>query len=226
MLLSCHEAMHCNHIAQKINFINFYEGDNIMIKKDYMENTKKLAKITRIICRISIIASLVGVVLLAITTIVAYVVSPEHIKPLTDSGKLNIFLTGNLYVPANIFTSVEALRGYLMEMLARVTVGVGIFISVAIHVMGLLKTVENSTPFEIQNVTRLRKISIAIIIGSVLMPSVTSFAAIHSASQSLLDVKTNSMIDVTLLLCGFLVLILSGIFAYGARLQREHDQTV
>lgn len=196
-----------------------------MNKKD-LEKTRKLARITRIVCRISIIASLVGVVLLAIATIIAYAVSPEHIKPLVDSGKLNLFLTGNLYVPADIFTSVEALRAFLMEMLARVTVGVSIFIVVASHVMGLLKSVENGTPFEIQNVTRLRKISVAIIIGSVLIPSVTSFAAIHYASQSLLEVKTNSMIDVTLLLCGLLILILSGIFSYGARLQREHDQTV
>ena len=29
-----------------------------------------------------------------------------------------------------------------------------------------------------------------------------------------------------LLLCGFMVLVLSGIFAYGVWLQREHDQTV
>jgi len=197
-----------------------------MNKKDYLDSTRLLAKVIRIICRISIIASLVGVVLLAVTTIIIYTASTEHIKPLVDSGKLNILLTGNLYVPVNVFTSVEALRAFLSEMLARVSVGIGVFVVVAIHVMGLLKTVENGTPFEIRNVTRLRKISLAIIIGSVLIPSITSFAAIHYSSQSLLEVKSNSMVDVTLLLCGFLILILSGIFAYGARLQREHDQTV
>jgi hypothetical protein len=72
----------------------------------------------------------------------------------------------------------------------------------------------------------LRKISIVIIIGSVLIPAVTAASAAFFGSQSLLEVKSNSMVDGTLLLCGFLVLILSGIFAYGARLQREYDQTV
>jgi hypothetical protein len=196
-----------------------------MNKKDYLESTKKLARITRVICRISIIASIVGIAILIATNIVVFVISPEHIKPLQDTGKLAIF-TGGVYIPADVFTSVEALRAFLMEMLARVSVGIMIFIFAAFHVMGLLKSVENGTPFEAQNVTRLRKISLVIIIGSVLIPSVTSFAAVHFASQSLLDVKTNSMVDVTLLLCGFLVLILSGVFAYGARLQREHDQTV
>lgn len=196
-----------------------------MNKKDYLESTKKLAKITRIICRISIIASAIGIVLLVATLIVVNVISPDHIKPLQDPGKLSIFMNG-VYVPADIFTSIDALRAYTGELTARISVGLLIFIFVALQVMGLLKSVENGTPFEAQNVTRLRRISIQIIIGSVLVPAVTGAAAAAYSHQSLMDIKSNSAIDVTLLLCGFLVLILSGIFAYGARLQREHDQTV
>lgn len=196
-----------------------------MNSKDYLEKTKKLAKVTRVLCRITVIASAVGMVLLIAAVIIAYVISPEHIKPLQDAGKLSIFMNG-AYVPANVFTSVDAFRAYMGEFTARMSVGVLIFIFVAIQVMGLLKSVENGTPFEADNVKRLRKISLQIIIGSVLIPAITGAVAAAYSHQSLMDMKTNSVIDVTLLLCGFLVLILSGIFAYGARLQREHDQTV
>lgn len=197
-----------------------------MPDKAYFEKMKTMAKITRIICRIAVIASAVGVAVLAVTVIVAHAVSPEHIKPLQDTSKLDVFLAGGVYVPADVFTSINALRAYLVELLARLAVSISIFIVVALHVMGLLKSVENGTPFEARNVTRLRRISIVIIIGSVLIPAVTAAAAACTGSQSLLDVKSYSLVDATLLLCGFLVLILSGVFAYGARLQREYDQTV
>lgn len=196
-----------------------------MNKKDYLASTRKLAKITRILCRISIIAAIVGVVILVATNIFAYLITPDNFKPLQDSGKLGFFTNG-LYIPADVFTSADALRAFLMKMLAQVSVSVAIFIVVAVHVMGLLRSVENGTPFEAENVTRLRKISIVIIIGSVLIPAVTGFAEVFYSTQSLLEVKSSSGVDVTLLLCGALVLILSGVFAYGARLQREHDQTV
>jgi hypothetical protein len=196
-----------------------------MNQKDYLEKTKKLAKITRILCRIAVIASAVGCTLLIASLIVAFAVSPDRIKPLQDQGRLSIFMNG-FYVPADIFTSVDALRAFLGELTARMSVGILIFILVAIQVMGLLKSVEDGAPFVPENVTRLRKISIQIIIGSVLIPAVTSAAAAAYSHQSLMDIKSNSVIDVTLLLCGFLVLILSGVFAYGARLQREHDQMV
>jgi hypothetical protein len=197
-----------------------------MNKKDYLEKTKKLAKVTRILCRIAVIASAVGLVILAATVIAAYAVPPDHIKLLTASGKLNIILTGNLYIPTDAFTSVEALRAYLFSLLARVTVSIAIFIVAVLHLVGLLKSVENDTPFEAGNVTRLRKIAIVLIIGSVIIPAVTGASVMLATRTNLLDIKANSMIDTTLLLCGALVFILSGIFAYGARLQREHDETV
>lgn len=197
-----------------------------MNKKDYLEKTKKLARITRILCRIGIIASAIGVGILAVTVIVAYVLPPERIKPMQEGGKLSIFLTDNLFIPADVLTSVEALRGFLMALLARISVGIAVFIVAAFHLMGLLKSVENGAPFEPQNVTRLRKIGVVLMIGSIIVPTVTSVSAILMADSNLLDIKANSMIDITLLLCGLLIIVLAGIFAYGARLQREHDQTV
>ena len=196
-----------------------------MNKKDYLEKTKKLAKMTRILCRIAIIVSFVLVAMLGIALFLACVMPDERIKSIQATAKLS-FLTGGLYVPADVFTSVDALRAFLKSILAHVGVGAAIFITVAAHVMGLLKSVEEGTPFQAQNVVRLRKISVAIIVGSILIPVVTGIADMAYLNQSLMDVKANSVVDITLLLCGILILILSGIFAYGARLQREHDETV
>lgn len=193
--------------------------------KSYFEKMKAMAKVTRIICRIAIIASTVGIAALAAAVILAYAVPPEHIRLMQDSGKLSIIVASGLYAPAEIFTSVETLRMYLAELLAHLSVSAAVFIFAAVHVMGLLRSVENGTPFEAANVKRLRKISIVILIGSVLIPSVTDAAA-AALTHNLASFRSGSLVDSTLLLCGFLVLILSGVFAYGARLQREYDQTV
>ncbi len=190
-----------------------------------LEKTKKLARLTRVICRITIWATAIGTAMLAITVLVTFLVSPEHIKPLQYSGNLSILVSG-MSVPAEVFTSVEALRNFLLGVLNRVTAGVVIYIIIAIHVMGLLKTVESGEPFAAENVRRLRRISLVLILGSFLIPSVSAVAAATTSHISLMEIKGDSMFDLTLLLCGFLVLVLSGVFGYGARLQREHDQTV
>lgn len=190
-----------------------------------LEKTKKLARLTRVLCRITIWATAIGTALLAITVLVAYFVPPEHIKPLQNSGNLAFYIGGSA-IPAEVFTSIDALRVFLLTLLNRVAAGVIIYIIAAFHVMGLLKSVENGTPFAVENVKRLRRIGLVLMIGSIIIPSVSTFASAVTSHVNLLDVKGDSMFDLTLLLCGFLVLVLSGIFAYGARLQREHDQTV
>lgn len=158
--------------------------------------------------------------------LVAYLVPAEHIKPLQNSGNLSIYLASNYYIPADVLTSVEALRTFLLGMLSRIAAGVAIYIVAAVHVMGLLKSVENGEPFALENVKRLRRISLVLMIGSIIVPSVAASATAVASHINIAEIKSNSMFDLTLLLCGFLVLVLSGIFAYGARLQREHDQTV
>jgi hypothetical protein len=197
-----------------------------MSRKDYMERTRLLAKITRIACRITVIASLVGLGIFLLTIVLVNVVPAEHIKPLQTGGNLQIVTATGDMIPAEVFTSVKALRAYLWELLGRVSAGMAIFVIAAFHVMGLLKSVESGTPFAQENVRRLRKISIVVIIGSVLVPSISAAVTAAARHLDLLELKSGSMVDVTLLLCGLLVLILSGVFAYGARLQREHDQTV
>ncbi len=190
-----------------------------------LEKTKKLARLTRIFCRITIWATAIGTAILMIMVLVTALVPDDRIKPLQDSGNLRILVSG-MSVPAEVFTSVAALRDFLIGVMNRVTAGVVIYIIIAVHVMGLLKSVESGEPFAVENVKRLRRISIVLMLGSFLIPSVSTISTAYVDHVSLMDLKGDSMFDLTLLLCGFLVLVLSGIFSYGARLQREHDQTV
>jgi uncharacterized membrane protein len=220
-----------------------------MNSKDYLKSTKRLAHITRKFCHVFIWIVAIATLLVLAATIFVYSVPVNQIhlkdsgsltindsslplplfeiKPYHDSnGKLNFTVDSGVLVPSEAITSVDVLRGYMWSFFSKLCASAAIFIIAAIYLIGLLKSVEKGEPFAAENAKRLRKISIVLIVGSVISPAVATQAAILATHSNLLDVKSNSMIDFTLLLCGFLILILSGIFAYGARLQREHDQTV
>jgi hypothetical protein len=205
--------------------------DITMNKKDYMERTSKLARFTRKVCRVFIIAVIVGCGLLFITALVAQFVDPAHVKPLTSSNKSQLFIMEGLSIPSEAFTDIVVLRGYLWGMVATVMIGSAVFIKCARTLMGLLLTVEQGSPFEQSNVSRLRAMGVTLAVGSLLVPMGKEIAhriMLRSAAKlvDMLQMNTVFGLDLTLLLCGFMVLVLSGVFAYGAWLQREHDQTV
>lgn len=217
--------------------------------KDYLKSTKRLARITRKCCRAFIWIAAIGTVIMLAATIFVSVYPIDQLKlkdggsitlgdssfplplveihPYTDSsGRLNFSFNGGMLVPSESMSSVEVLRSYLWSFFARMATGAAIFILSAVFLTGLLRSVETGDPFAMENAARLRNIGITLIAGAVFSPAINSLTVILATHTNLLDVKSNSMIDFTLLLCGLLVIILSGIFAYGARLQREHDQTV
>lgn len=194
-----------------------------MVKKDLL-NSKKIAKATRIICIIFVFAALAGVVVFGgIPMIGLRSTSFDNYKPMIDSGKLDLLLILN-NTPAAVFTSSEDLSTYMAVFLTRISACAAVFIVVAIFLMGLLKSVEACEPFAASNVKRLRAIAVTLIAGSVVIPVASNLVA--AMNSVVADMQSYSLVDATLLLCGLLVLVISGVFAYGARLQREHDQTV
>ncbi len=107
-------------------------------------------------------------------------------------------------------------------------------IASTILLIKILKTVEKGEPFAMANAIRLRWVGIIIMAGSLL-----KFAAIAIITQSadfaglggyqasvFSDIYHSVVNGVSAFIPGLFVLVISYVFAYGARLQREHDQTV
>lgn len=197
------------------------------MKENNFEKTKKLARITQKLCRIMIIATAVGVGLLLLCVLVAYVVPPEHIKPLKDSGSLSFDIGGFNFIPAEAFDTVEGMRNFLVSVLGTVVAGSALFMVCALRLVGILKSVEQGAPFAKDNTRRLRAIGSSLIVGAFVVPIVSNIPKliVYNLHQYE-NMRAFNNVDITLLLCGLLVFVLSGIFAYGAYLQRDHDQTV
>ena len=195
------------------------------MKKMDLERSKRLARIARVFCRIAIWSSAVGLGLLLVALLIISVVPADHVKPLTDSGKLSV-IVGSQLVPADAFTSAVGLRLYLLSIAGGVSAGVALFIVAAVRLLRILTTVEQGRPFAEENVRHMRGIGIALLVGSVVKPILEQGSLALANNISFRELNSVTSFDVTLLLCGLLVLVLSGVFNYGAYLQREHDQTV
>src|SRR4030042_1844729 len=91
----------------------------------------------------------------------------------------------------------------------------------------LLKTVANDRPFEKNNAKRLFIISIVLIIGSVVWKIIEGVYALTIVNILKIEsIDVNFTIDGAMLLTGFLILILAGVFRYGSYLQDEYDTTL
>lgn len=98
---------------------------------------------------------------------------------------------------------------------------------VAKQLVHILKSVENDIPFIKENAWRISIIGVVLVLGSFLIPAFEFIVA-----RSMLDllkiqnISLNYSVNLYLVLAGFLMFILSGIFKYGSFLQNEYDETV
>ena len=108
-------------------------------------------------------------------------------------------------------------------------------IASTILLIKILKTVEKGEPFAMANAIRLRWVGIIIMAGSLLkfaaiaiITQSADFAGLSGGYQASVfsDIYHSVVNGVSAFIPGLFVLVISYVFAYGARLQREHDQTV
>lgn len=95
------------------------------------------------------------------------------------------------------------------------------------QLIALLKTVELDQPFAKENSRRVTIMGIVFLIGSIVYPLTEVYVAstiIHAYNLS--NLQVNLSVNSVLLLAGFMMVILGGIFQYGNFLQDEYDHTL
>ena len=91
----------------------------------------------------------------------------------------------------------------------------------------ILKNVDRGNPFSEDNAGSLAIIGIDLIVASfVVNLSQVVFISQVTELLKINNMRVNYSIDISFLMTGLLVLILSGIFKYGSFLKAEYDQTV
>lgn len=95
------------------------------------------------------------------------------------------------------------------------------------YLRDLLKTVADGVPFDKENPSRLVNIGAVIIGVAFLFPALNELVAGRMIDAFLLEgFSLNYSVDWFLLMTGWMVLILAGVFRYGCYLQNEYDETL
>lgn len=102
-----------------------------------------------------------------------------------------------------------------------------LLIPVIRQIVLILQSVEEDKPFTKENAKRISTIGVIAIMASFIIPMAEFFVAMTMiATLEIQNVGVNYSINIVLILTGFMMFILSGIFAYGDYLQHEYDETV
>ncbi|NMB97178.1 MAG: DUF2975 domain-containing protein [Clostridiaceae bacterium] len=91
----------------------------------------------------------------------------------------------------------------------------------------ILASVEKNSPFAVENSRRISNLGLILIISSFLLPAFEILVVKTMIDTfNIKHVSINYTVNIALILSGFLMFILSGVFNYGSYLQNEYDETV
>ncbi len=190
---------------------------------------KRLSGIIKIIFDVFFWAAIVlGTVSFLIFIVILFV--PEEIFIVSGIQKgWSISMIGGVMkynIDPNLYSSIN-FKPFLQAILPTVTVISLMFLLIVHNLRSILKTVADDHPFEKNNSRRLLIIGIILMAGSVILKiaeGITAMAIIDTLEIKNVDVVFT--VDGAMLLTGFLVLILAGVFRYGSYLQDEYDATL
>lgn len=193
------------------------------------EKVKKMSVNLRVIMQIFYWVGVIGVVGLSIAFIVVSAL-PENkfIVSAGSSENMGFSLEGIVSYRLNAQTAVglslKPIYQSICLMAAIISVGLSIIFK---QIINMLRTVEVNRPFSQENSRCLTIIGYILIIGSCvirIVEGVVARAIIHTLNIQ--NMQVNFSVDGFMMISGFLMLILAGIFKYGNYLQQEYDTTL
>ncbi len=177
-----------------------------------------IVKITAIIASIATGIAMVLSLLLLFMPVSALSMFPKALISMDNIIMFNI---------NTLDASSEGYRSILLSLSVMIATLSVIFASIFRQLTHILRSVKDGKPFAAENSNRLNRIGITLIVGSIvsrIAEYAVAYTIIHSLKMPALGVNFSA--DSNMIVMGFIVLILSGVFKYGSYLQREYDSTV
>jgi hypothetical protein len=193
------------------------------------EKVKRMSKFLRITTQVFYWCGIAGVVLLGIGAIAVTFLPDKYF--LVNNGmndNLGFSIDGliNYKVDSmmNNNISIKPIQQAIMTMASICAAGFAIIFK---QISNILKTVEQDRPFDGENSKRLTVIGFVLLFGSIVFRIAEGIVA--STIINTFDIphmQVNYSTDTFMMLSGFLILILAGVFKYGNYLQQEYDATL
>ena len=203
-----------------------------MRSTNYLQQYKKLAKVLRILAQAGyLISAVLFVTLLPLAVYMSITrgyaisigISEKFYLGYVEWGviRYNLAFAAAAITPQHTISIINQML-YTIVVYAAVSGGIFFYLS------GVLKAVENGVPFERKNPRRIASMGIIFIVGAFFVGTAqASLAKIVILAMGLTGaLSVNYSANSSMLLAGFLLLILSSIFRYGSYLQEEYDATL
>jgi len=191
------------------------------------EKIKSLSRILKVFFNILFWVSVATAAISSLFLIVTFFIDKSvFILPKTWEGLSITVGIMKFNIDPNLSDNTN-LKHLLQTMLPMVIVISSIFVIVNHNLRLILKTIADNRPFERNNAKRLFIIGIVLIISSVvwkITEGIFALTVINTLNIENIDVTFT--VDVAMLLTGFLILILAGVFQYGSYLQEEYNATL
>lgn len=193
------------------------------------EKVKRMSKFLRITTQVFYWCGIAGVVLLGIGAVVVTFLPDKYF--LVNNGmndNLGFSIDGLISYKVdsmlNSNISLKPIQQAIMTMASICAAGLAIIFK---QISNILKTVEQDRPFAGENSKRLTMIGFVLLFGSIVFRIAEGIVA--STIINTFDIphmQVNYSTDTFMMLSGFLILILAGVFKYGNYLQQEYDATL
>lgn len=199
-----------------------------MSNKNEMQKIKRYSHILRKVMNVFYLAAVVaacGSLIAAVATI--FIPASKFIFRNNNAGRLGFSLDGLIK-----YNLTEAAQGISLKdvYVTILFIAVPLLLLVAFvakQLVHILKSVDNDTPFEKENAERIYSVGRVLVLSSLLIPAIEFIPAkVMLDLLKIQNISLNYSVNLYLVLAGFLMFILSGIFRYGSYLQNEYDETV
>ena len=191
-----------------------------------LEQFKKRTHILRVVLQVLFYCSSALAAIMAVS-IPVILLADIHMD--TRNAGLFLSMNGTLrYSLKDTVLQYSAVKPALAAAIAAALIMLLIISLVLYNLYRILEAIEKKTPFISENVKRLSRIGLILVLGSIAYP-VADYAMTRCVMDlvNLPGISVNySVFNAGLLFTGLLVLVLSGVFRYGSYLQKEHDATV
>jgi len=183
-------------------------------------------KITTVIVNIGffVIMILLGVILLA-DIVLLFIPADVFILDASVFEQLTVRIMNVEFEVPNELIAIEASVKWVMIFgLIAAVIGLAFIGFVFYSLRSILKDVRAEKPFSDDNVSNLYNLSLAFLLGSVIIPAAFFFVGWRFIEVfSIEEATVNYMIDLNWLFIGLLLGVLTGIFHYGSYLSKQVD---
>lgn len=201
-----------------------------MAKDIKLERIKRFSKTAELVIRIFYIASIVFI-FITIAMLIATLTLPKDFLSVKHFGNGGFSLDAAGTLRYDLMKAGVSGDVSLSPIFQSISIAAFFYSLTLAYILcelkHILKTVSQNVPFDIRNSQRILNIGATLIMGSVVFNLLNYLVAKSIITTfSVPNINTNFSVNLSLLLSGLLLIILSGVFRYGSYLQNEYDTTL